>query len=154
MCVNSIIHRVHNQFKADAAEKKISLSFRAPADDVSTVILTDGYKLTRVLASLVDNAIKFTKKGMVEFGFEEKKGMFEFYVIDTGIGIPEEQHREVFTRFYQADSSTKRKYEGVGLGLSLSKAYVELLGGTIWFTSHQDEGSEFRFTVVAEKSGE
>ena len=152
--VNNIIRRIQNQFKADASEKGVSLSFRAPADDAGTVILTDGYKLTRVLASLVGNAVKFTKKGMVEFGYEEKNGMFEFYVIDTGIGIPEEQHPEVFTRFYQADSSTKRKYEGAGLGLSLSKAYVELLGGTIWFTSHQDEGSEFRFTVVAERSGE
>lgn len=152
--INKVIKKVYNRVISRASEKGISLSFTAPSDDAGSVILTDGYKLHQVLVNLVENAVKFTNEGRVEFGYEEKEGKIEFYVSDTGIGIQEENHPQVFSRFFQADYSSTRKYEGIGLGLAITKAYVELLGGVIWFTSHEGKGSEFRFTVEAERSGE
>jgi signal transduction histidine kinase len=104
--------------------------------------------------NLVGNAIKFTNEGKVTFGYEKREGAIEFYVKDTGIGISPDNQPDIFTRFYQADSSPAREYGGSGLGLPISKAYVELLGGTIWFTSSPGEGSEFRFTLPEERGGE
>jgi signal transduction histidine kinase len=152
--INNIIKKIYDRFIFKASEKGLTLSFTAASDDAGSTILTDGYKLSQVLVNLVENAIKFTNEGRVEFGYEEKEGKIEFYVSDTGIGIAKENQPQVFSRFFQADYSSKRKYEGTGLGLTITKAYVELLGGVIWFTSHEGEGSEFRFTVEAGRSGE
>jgi signal transduction histidine kinase len=78
----------------------------------------------------------------------------EFYVGDTGVGIKEEHKPYIFNRFYQAESGPARTYPGIGLGLAISKAYVELLGGTIWFASEQGRGSEFRVKIPLERGEE
>jgi len=76
------------------------------------------------------------------------KGEFlEFFVKDTGIGIPSEHHSKIFERFYQVDSAVSRQYTGTGLGLSICKAYVELLGGRIWLSSTANIGTTFYFTI-------
>jgi signal transduction histidine kinase len=152
--INNIIRKIHDFFVNDATEKGISLTFRTAIDDDSSYILTDGQRLAEVLINLVGNAVKFTKEGKVELGYELKEGVAEFFVSDTGIGILPEHQADIFSRFYQADSSSTREHEGSGLGLTLAKAYVELLGGKIWFTSKPGEGTEFRFTVEAERSWE
>jgi signal transduction histidine kinase len=149
--LNSMLRRVYNQFSLKAGEKNILLRFEAPPDDSEVIIMTDGFKLLQVLTNLVGNAVKFTNQGKVEFGFRFKDDKIEFYVSDTGIGIPPEHYVRIFNRFYQADSGGTRRFEGTGLGLSISKAYVELLGGAIWFTSQHGEGSVFYFTVPYEK---
>ena len=104
--------------------------------------------------NLVGNAVKFTREGKIELGYELKEGVAEFFVSDTGIGILPEYQADIFSRFYQADSSATREHEGSGMGLTLAKAYVELLGGKMWFTSKPGEGTEFRFKVVADRSWE
>jgi CheY-like chemotaxis protein len=102
----------------------------------------------------VKNAIKYTDKGFIEIGYTKEEDDLRFYVKDTGTGISEDQREKIFERFRQADMSIHRDYEGAGLGLSISKAYVELLGGEIWMTSKMNEGSTFYFTIPYELPGQ
>ena len=152
--LNLKLRKVYDRFRTIADEKKISLSFIAASDDKEVNIFTDGSKLSRVLTNLIGNALKFTSEGKVEFGYTLKGDIIEFYVSDTGIGIPQQHHEMIFKRFFQADSSNTRRYEGTGLGLSISKAYIELLGGEILLTSHPGEGSVFYFTLPFDREGE
>jgi signal transduction histidine kinase len=149
----SLLQTVYEQFSNMASEKGIVLNYVVMPGINEPDICTDGYKVARVLRNLVSNALKFTHKGRVEFGFRNNGGKIEFWVSDTGIGIAPEQQSNVFTMFYQGDSTTKRIYGGTGLGLAIAKAYAELLGGEIWFNSRQGEGSVFRFTVPDERVG-
>jgi signal transduction histidine kinase len=111
------------------------------------LILTDSTKLIQILSNLINNATKFTKEGQIDFGYKLKDGLLEFFVKDTGIGIPPEHHKKIFERFFQVDNLISRKFGGTGLGLSICKAYVELLGGKIWVISRPGEGTDFRFTI-------
>jgi CheY-like chemotaxis protein/anti-sigma regulatory factor (Ser/Thr protein kinase) len=111
------------------------------------VIITDEEKIYAILTNLIKNAIKFTDKGSVEFGCEKKGAVLEFYVKDTGIGIPRNRQEAVFERFVQADINDKRAFQGSGLGLTIAKSYVEILGGTIKLESEEDKGSKFYFSI-------
>jgi signal transduction histidine kinase len=142
-----MLQRVYDRFKLQASEKNIFLSFETHLDKGDIIIMTDGYKLFQSLINIVGNAVKFTQEGKVEFGYSLKGDKIEFYISDTGIGIKEEHQPNIFNTFYQAESSITQRYEGTGLGLSIAKAYIELLGGEIWFTSRYGEGSVFLFTV-------
>ncbi len=88
-----------------------------------------------MLTNLVKNAIKFTQTGSIELGYELKGEFLEFYIKDSGPGIPDEQKEIIFERFRQGSKSLTPNIEGAGLGLSISKAYVEMLGGKIWVES-------------------
>jgi hypothetical protein len=104
------------------------------------------------MTNLIKNAIKFTYEGSIEFGYEKKGDFLEFFVKDTGIGIADKNKDIIFERFRQGTESLTRNYEGAGLGLSISKAYVELLGGKIWFESRcgtmpGKHGTDFYFTL-------
>jgi len=110
-------------------------------------IETDKEKVNAVLINLIKNSIKFTDKGSIKFGYTKKPGSLEFFVKDTGVGISPEQKEIIFERFRQGSESLNRNYEGAGLGLSISKSFVEMLGGTIWMVSKMGEGSAFYFTV-------
>ena len=145
--LNQMLQRVYDRFKPDAAEKNILLRYDAPMDEKEIIITTDGYKLFQSLNNLLSNAVKFTFEGKVEFGYSFKEDKIEFYVSDTGIGIGVEHQPNIFKPFYQAESSSTKRYEGTGLGLSIAKAYIELLGGEIWFTSEPGEGSVFCFNI-------
>jgi two-component system CheB/CheR fusion protein len=111
-------------------------------------IITDFDRLKQVLNNLIGNALKFTHEGYVEFGCNiiENK-MLEFYIKDTGIGIPENKQHIIFERFRQVEENLSRKYDGTGLGLSISKGLVELMGGEIWMHSLENEGTTFYFTL-------
>ncbi|MCA1759301.1 MAG: response regulator, partial [Bacteroidales bacterium] len=113
---------------------------------------TDREKLYAILTNLVKNAIKFTQSGTIELGYSKNVGFFEFYVKDSGPGIPEEQKEMVFERFRQGSEALTRNFEGAGLGLSISKAYVEMLGGKIWVENNTGlngnaSGATFFFTI-------
>ncbi len=149
--LNLVLVKVYDQFRDEASGKEILLSFEHEHNNGKAEVYTDWYKLTEVLRNLVENALKFTFEGRVEFGYSVKEEKIEFFVSDTGSGIPYDQQARIFSRFFQGDSSSSRRYIGTGMGLPISKAYVELMGGEIWFTSQPGEGSVFRFTVPYER---
>jgi PAS domain S-box-containing protein len=140
------IESIYSFFVPEAEAKGIRLIRRTlPAEEA--IINTDGNKIYDIQTNLIKNAIKFTSSGVVEFGFEKKNNYLEFFVKDTGIGISEEQKEFIFERFRQGNDTLTRNYEGSGLGLSISKAYVEMLGGRIWFESEYGKGSVFHFII-------
>jgi CheY-like chemotaxis protein len=96
---------------------------------------------------VINNALKFTKTGAIDFGYQRKEKMIEFYVKDTGIGIAPENQEIIFERFRQVDMADARNYEGAGLGLAISKAFVEKLGGKIWVQSELEKGATFFFNI-------
>jgi signal transduction histidine kinase/CheY-like chemotaxis protein len=145
--LNSRIEKLCNQFMPVAAEKNISLIFKTAFSSERTEILTDQSKFDRILSNLISNAIKFTLKGQIILGYELKDSEIEFFVSDTGIGIPSELHSKIFENFYQVEQSFDRLFEGTGLGLSICKALVGHLGGKIWLHSESGSGSTFYFTL-------
>ena len=137
-----------------AQEKGLSLVCEIDAD-VSTDLVGDPTRLQQVLLNLLGNAIKFTQTGSVSLNVSRDEDLLiptalRFTVTDTGIGIPREKLAHVFERFTQADSSTTRRFGGSGLGLTISKRLVELMGGRIWVESEVDVGSVFAFAVPFE----
>jgi len=137
-----------------AQEKGLSLTFDI-ASGVSNELVGDPTRLRQVIMNLLGNAIKFTEVGAVTLKVEPQKDdavptALRFTVTDTGIGIPTEKLPRIFERFTQADSSTTRRFGGSGLGLTISKRLVELMGGRIWVTSEVDKGSTFAFSVPFE----
>jgi len=130
--------------------KYVSYSGNGHAD-----LYTDKEKLTKVMIQLLKNALKFTSSGKIEFGYvlepDGKYDQIKFFVKDTGIGISESQLPIIFNRFRQAEDSYTRKYGGTGIGLTISKQIVDLLGGHIWVDSDPGKGSTFYFTIPVTK---
>lgn len=131
---------------------KIDLLLEVDSAFQSLVLTCDEIRLKQVLTNLLSNAVKFTNNGYIKFGYTVKDNWIEFFVCDTGIGIKPEFQKLVFERFRQANEGVSREYGGTGLGLAISKSLVELMGGNIWLTSSEDEGSEFRFLLPLEVS--
>lgn len=145
--VNDQVKYIHTFFKPEVEQKGLQLLVHTELPNNEASIVTDREKIYAVLTNLVKNAIKFTRNGAIEFGYKRKKDKLEFYVKDSGTGIPKEQTDLIFERFRQGSESHSKDYEGSGLGLSISKAYVEMLGGEIWVESKHGEGSCFYFTL-------
>lgn len=135
-----------------AAEKK-SIGLDSTIDpDVPRLVMADGDRLRQVLTNLVNNAIKFTDQGGIEVTLRRAKlgkGILQFAVRDTGIGIPDDMRNQLFQSFSQLDSSRSRKHGGAGLGLAISARLVALMGGKIWVDS-DGSGSTFQFTIRAD----
>ena len=144
--VNEYLEIVYNLLRVEAKEKGLTLLYKNGLPYNQAFIKTDQTKFYSILTNLVKNAIKFTDKGTVEFGYIKKAGNLEFYVRDTGIGIKKERQKVIFERFIQADIEDIQARQGAGLGLSITKAFVELLNGKIWIESSKDVGSTFYFT--------
>jgi CheY-like chemotaxis protein len=134
-------------FSSEAERKGLELLASYPASTSPIIINTDAEKFDSILTNLIKNAIKFTERGTVEFGYEIRDHKLLFHVKDTGIGISKDKQEIIFDRFVQADLKPSRSYEGSGLGLSISKAYVEMLGGEIWLESEEDQGTQFYFDL-------
>ena len=145
--VNEQLDFIYNFFKPEAEQKGINLLYKTPLSAKDSSIKTDREKLYAILTNLVKNAIKYTHQGFIDFGYERKGNCLEFYVRDTGNGIPQEKTGLIFERFRQVSESHNGNHEGSGLGLSISKAYVEMLGGKIWVESQIGEGSTSYFTL-------
>ncbi len=145
--LNHQIDYISSFFKPEIEEKEMnfvcinSLPFR------KAIIITDKEKLIAILMNLFKNAIKYSNIGTIELGISANENNIEFYVKDMGIGIQKERLDAIFERFVQADIEDKNAYQGAGLGLSISKAYVEMLGGKIWVKSELGKGSTFFFTL-------
>jgi PAS domain S-box-containing protein len=132
--------------------KNIELSYQIDNNFPNLYIKTDNQKMFQIFNNLLSNALKFTRKGKTEFGYKLKDQKVEFYVSDTGIGIASDAQEKIFRRFVQEDASLSRGHEGSGLGLSIAKGFLELLGGTIWVESEKDKGSTFYFSIPFIKS--
>jgi PAS domain S-box-containing protein len=149
--INVVFQRLFDQFYPMATEKSLTLRKETPLSDNEAIIQSDNTKFIQILTNLLSNAFKFTQRGRVEFGYNLTEGFLHFYVSDTGIGIPEDQFKKIFDRFYQVDHMMARHFEGTGLGLSISKAFVEIMGGKIWVDSELGKGSVFYFTLPYNK---
>ncbi len=156
------LESVYELLKPDADAKAINLFIKDSLPMDETVFKTDEEKLFAILSNLVKNAIKYTDKGSIEFGYSStslpnKINELQFYVKDTGIGIPKDRQQAIFKRFIQADIADLQARQGAGLGLSIAKAFVEMLDGKIWVESEQGKGSCFYFTlpcnIVLEEKG-
>lgn len=155
--INNEVDELFTFFKPEVEKKNMNLLLKKALPDSKAILETDKQKLNSILINLLKNAIKYTDAGSIEFGYTLDSGALVteftgsnelvFYIKDTGIGIPENRKTAVFDRFVQADIEDRDAREGSGLGLSISKAYVELLGGKIWLNSVPNKGSEFYFTI-------
>jgi signal transduction histidine kinase/ActR/RegA family two-component response regulator len=149
-----LITSVINAYYLDASSKDIKLSFEI-GKDIPRYLINDPEALRQVLYNLIGNAIKFTDKGTVELLVRLEAGSVElgevklgFSIKDSGIGISKLKQKLIFMDFTQVDNTATRKYGGVGLGLTISKYFVELMGGKISVHSDKGHGSEFRFDIL------
>lgn len=151
--LEEILHEVYAVIKMEqqALDKEcIELKMVLPDGYQHLVFETDPNRFKQIFQNLLKNALKFTDKGFVEFGVQKNdlnsNIPFTFFVKDTGVGIPEEKKNNIFGIFRQANESLARTYNGVGIGLSISKSLSELLGGKIWLESEVGLGTTFYFT--------
>ena len=144
---NKILSKVKSQFAMQIECKE--LEFRVSNDGLNDEVefIADDDRLMQVFNNLISNALKFTTIGSIEIGYQLNDRMLEFYVRDTGIGIPAEFHAKIFDRFRQVEDEKTRKYGGNGLGLAICKNLVELMGGKIRVESVLGKGSVFYFSV-------
>jgi signal transduction histidine kinase len=152
--INDQTQFIFNFFKPEAEQKGLFLTLRNSLPPSEAIICTDCEKLYAILTNLVKNAIKFTNAGTIEIGYKciESNSLLSpsellFFVKDSGVGISSELKEIIFERFRQGSESLNRRFEGIGLGLAISKAYVEMLGGRIWIDNNSEIGSVFNFTI-------
>ena len=142
MMVN--IHTNHN-YKASGKGLLLVNKNQDSPDDI--ILYTDRDKVCQIIDNLINNAIKYSPEGTIEYGYEKTNTLIRFYVKDQGIGIPAELHERIFEYFIQGETSLNKNYSGVGLGLAIAKANVKLLGGNIKVESEPGKGSCFSFTI-------
>ena len=146
-CINKLIEEIYNRFNSDNTNTRIEFSFSNGLPKAESSIFSDKSKISVILTNLIKNAFKFTKEGAINFGYRKKDNFLEFYVVDTGVGVPIERQDAIFNLFVQSDIEDRNAYQGSGLGLFIAKSYVELLGGRIWIKSNLETGSSFYFTI-------
>ncbi len=144
--VNTIIDELFASYSLRIKGKNIALHIKKSLRS-SPEIETDRHKLHQILNHLLNNAVKFTHEGRIDFGYEIANNQIKFFIKDTGIGIDPSVHKIIFDPFRQADDTIHIKYGGTGLGLSICKGFVELMGGSIWVESEPGVGSTFHFTL-------
>ena len=145
--VEEFMSELFDFFENQCKEKGLALIFNISMESSGTRLKTDKTKFESILTNLIKNAIKFTYNGEVVMGFKPNKNYIRFWVKDTGVGVPDNRQRDIFTRFEQLDIENKLVLEGSGLGLSITKSYVEMLGGEIWLESEVGVGTTFYFTL-------
>ncbi len=145
--INEKIEFTYKFFKPEVELKGLQFLVKKSLPLNESIIKTDNEKVYAILTNLVRNAIKFTYEGSIEFGYEKKGEYLEFYVKDTGIGIPKNQRELIFERFRQGSESLRRNYEGVGLGLSISRRLVDMMGGELILESQWGIGSVFTVSM-------
>ncbi|MBL7113146.1 MAG: PAS domain S-box protein [Bacteroidales bacterium] len=145
--VKELLKEVFDAFQEDIEARGLTFSYSYKLSDPNLTINTDKLNVSQVLTCLLDNARKFTHAGSIEVGCSEEGTFLMFYIQDSGIGIEKERFANIFERFQYMDESSDQFYRGAGLGLSISKAYTEFLGGSIWLESEVGKGSTFYFTI-------
>ncbi len=145
--LNKLIDEACLFFKSEAERKKLQFTCFKSLDNEKSNIVADKTKVEQIIYNLLKNAFKFTKEGKIHFGYEILGDKIQFRVEDSGRGIPIHQQDNIFDRFKKSDSPPSSEEEGSGLGLSISKTFVELMGGAIWVESEIGKGSTFIFTL-------
>lgn len=149
--INEQLGYIYDLFKPEVESKGMKLSYKIGLKAKNALIKTDQEKIYAILINLVKNAIKYSNQGSIEFGYilksDSEPAELEFFVKDTGIGISKDKQEVIFNRFVQADIDDKQALQGAGLGLSITKAYVEILSGKIWVDSEEGKGSVFYFSI-------
>jgi signal transduction histidine kinase len=143
--VQDVVETVRTSLQSLAREK--GLEFVAAADDDIPLALGDPKRITQCLMNLVGNALKFTRHGRVAVRVEQQVENLLYRVSDTGIGIPKEELENIFAEFQQVDTAITREFSGTGLGLNITKKFVEMHGGRIWVESELGKGSTFSFAI-------
>lgn len=149
--LNRLLENIYSLHSNNAKSKGLKFNVSYGLPDTVDSINTDEHRLAQIINNLISNAIKFTNEGYVEFGYKLKSTHLEFFVKDSGIGIPREFHDLIFERFRQVDDKLSRDYGGTGLGLSICKSIIEMMGGEIWIESEPNKGSTFFFTLPYEQ---
>ena len=149
--IMQFMNKIINQFAGQVQAK--GLRFHTAIDiHLDNEMFTDETRLNQILSNLLSNAIKFTERGSISLTAKQlystsEKATVQFVVKDTGIGIPENKHREIFRSFTQADIDTTRKFGGTGLGLTISKRLINMFNSELMLKSQEGKGSEFFFTL-------
>ena len=146
--INSLLNKIVNNFKDKANKKDLRLEFILDPLQNETTIQSDERKLSQIFSILIENAIKFTESGYINIGYSIKNKIIEFYVKDTGVGIPETIIDKVFDNFRQAEEHFSRSYGGTGVGLAICKGLVKLLNGEIRAESHPGDGTIFYISLL------
>ena len=147
VCLNDLFLQHYLYFELEAKKKNLHLHLKKESSDKESTVITDDTKLNKILTNLLENAIKYTNNGSIEFGYKLTDRNIEFYVKDTGIGIKKESQETIFMRFSQEEKALTKHVGGLGLGLAIVKENVELLGGTIAVESEKGKGSLFTLTI-------
>jgi len=157
--INKILNEVSFVFKAQVDAKGLNFQKHFALDDINAFTETDEARFKQILNNLLNNAVKFTPSGSITLGYTVYDNYFEFYVSDTGVGIAREYFDIIFERFRQVESGHSRRFGGTGLGLTISKYLIELLGGRIWLSSEPENmpagkagGTTFYFTLPVVKT--
>lgn len=145
--LSDVMQSHHENYYPLAVKQNIEMIISEQLTGEAALVNTDKPKLDSILSNLIKNALKFTSKGSIQIGNYLENEYVVFYVKDTGLGIPADKLDAIFERFVQADMSMTRAHEGSGLGLSITKAYVKALGGSIRVDSEPDKGTTFYFTI-------
>lgn len=148
--LSDIITNIHSRTEAliHKNNKEIEIKLNI-APEVNNFLYLDYFRFNQVINNLISNAIKFTEQGQIEIGcsLTQDQTYLQFYIKDTGIGIPKEKQESIFNAFEQADLAITKKYGGTGLGLTITRKLIELMGGTIRLESKLKQGSTFYFTI-------
>ncbi len=146
--LEQLMQDIYNELKIKISEnRELELIYLSPNTTSETYIYTDRVKLQQILINLITNGIKYTPRGAVAFGYEVKDNRVVFNVKDTGIGIDRKNREMVFKRFFRVENPLTIKVGGIGLGLAITKAYTELLGGTIELDSELGKGTSVTVTL-------
>ncbi len=160
--INAILDDIYSSFfhriRGDApGQKKVAFNLQKGVESVHFTIVTDDFRLRQIFNNLIGNAIKFTREGHITFGYSIRNNRYvEFFVSDSGVGIPEDMLKVIFDRFGQVSRDKQYQPSGTGLGLPISKNLVQLMGGEMWVESNEKSGTTFYFTLplVSEEAEE
>ena len=142
-----LIENVIFDLSSQASQRHILVEYKRKFEDLPKAYV-DPEKMQAVLQNLLENGIKYTiEGGRVGIDIKKESDHLLISIIDNGIGIPKDQERNVFTKFFRANNAIKQETDGSGLGLYIAKTIIEKSGGKIWFESKEGKGSTFYFTV-------
>jgi PAS domain S-box-containing protein len=147
-----IVNHVYQVFLHVDLNKGLEIKINVPENHKNLIVRSDEDKIVQILTNLVSNAVKYTLEGSIEIGFNVYECVVEYYVEDTGIGIPKKELLKIFENFYRGEQARFQTIRGNGLGLCITKELVELMGGTISVLSEVNKGSRFSFTVPSKSS--